>query len=129
DVAVADELARLAPGRGEPEPEDDVVEPPLEALQQRLARGLLATAPRLVDQPPHLLLADPVGDLQFLRLAQLLAVDARLAPAGGAMLTGRLRAAALQRGLAAQLAFALEVEGDPLAPLQLLDRSDVTSHS
>jgi hypothetical protein len=44
DVAVDDELARLAPGRGEAEPEDDVVEAALEQLQQRLAGGRITVA-------------------------------------------------------------------------------------
>ena len=128
DVAVDDELARLAAGRGEAEPEDDVVEPALEHPQQCLPRGRLVVAPRPVDQAAHLLLADPVGDFQFLGLAQLQAVDAGRAAAAGAVLSGRCRAPALERGLATQLPLALEVERDSLPPLQLLHRSCVSAH-
>lgn len=104
------------------------IEPALQCLQQRLSRGRLVVATRLVDEPAHLLLANPVGDFQFLRLAQLQAVDAGGAAAADAVLPGRGGTAALERGLAAQLPLALEVERDSLPPLQLLHRSYVSAH-
>ena len=124
DVAVDDELARLAPGRGEAEAEDDVVEPALEHLQQRLAGGRLVVAPRLVDQ--RAASASRGSRRRFSVSGTRAAAGRRRWGRGGGAAPcwpGGAAPAALQRGLAAQLPLALEVERDALAPLQLLHRS------
>src|SRR5690606_12981540 len=92
DVAVYHELAGLAPGRGQPEAEDDVVEARLEGLKERLPGGAVAAPAGPGDEAAHLALAHAVGDFQLLGLAQLAPVDALGAAAAGAVLA-RVRGA------------------------------------
>ena len=109
DVAVDDELAGLAAGRGEPEAKDDVV--------NRRSSICSSASPAVVSrlhQAGRICSRGWAGDFQLLGLAQLQAVDAGGAAAAGAVLPGRGGAAALKHGLAAQLPLALEVERDSL---------------
>src|SRR5262245_8314291 len=70
EVPVSHQLPGLGPGGGEPEPVDDVVQPPLEQLQERLARHA-ADAVGLLEVPSELILEDPVDAPELLLLAQL----------------------------------------------------------
>jgi len=90
-VAVADQLARLGVIRREAHAVDDVVQAPLEQLDQRVTRDALG-AQRLVVVAAELALRDAVDALDLLLLAQLLAVVRALAAAVLAVLTRRIRA-------------------------------------
>src|SRR5205085_9363393 len=102
-VAVEDELARLAPGGGEAEAHEHVVEAALEHPQQVLARDAgLARCLLVVD--PELLLEHAVVAPRLLLFAKLYPVLALLlAPA--AVLTRRV-GAALDAALVGQAALA-----------------------
>ncbi len=126
EVAVAHELPRLRPRRGEAEAVGDVVEPPLEQLQQRLA-GDAARPLRLLEVAPELVLEHAVDALDLLLLAQLHAVAGQLRLARLAVLPGR-EVALLDRALLRVAALALEEQLHPLAAAQAADRSDVSSH-
>ena len=77
DVAVAHELARLGLRAGETEAEHDLVEAPLELLQQQLARDALLLRGALEGQR-ELALEHAVEALDLLLLAQLQAVALQL---------------------------------------------------
>ena len=113
DVAVVDELPGLGARAGEPEPVDDVVQPPLEQRQQLLAGHALG-AVGLVDVAAELAFADAVVALRGLLGPQLRLIDRRLAPAGLPVLPGRSVTAALQRRLAVEGALALQEQLDAL---------------
>src|SRR5829696_9450088 len=124
-VAVADELARLAPGAGEAEADEDVVEAPLEQGQQVLARDAGLTAGLLV-VVAELLLQDAVVATGLLLLAQLHPVLALLL-AAAAVVARRVRAA-LDAALVRQAALALEEELLPLAAALFALGRRVSSH-
>src|SRR5690606_28739333 len=73
EVAVAHELPRLCARRREARAIDDVVEPALEQLQQRLTRDAARPLGRL-EVAPELVLEHAVDALDLLLLAQLDAV-------------------------------------------------------
>jgi hypothetical protein len=106
-VAVADELAGLAPGGGETEPHQHVVEPALEQAQQVLAgdallpRGLVVVAAELLLQ--HLVVA-----ARLLLLAQLHPVLGLAHPP--APVLARRVGAPLDPALVSEAAGALEEE-------------------
>src|SRR5262249_28400534 len=79
-VPVRDELPGHRTGRGEPEPEDDVVQTSLEKRQQGLARDA-ALPLGLPEVTAELGLEDPVDPLHLLLLPKLDAVSLQLAAA------------------------------------------------
>ena len=112
-----DELARLGAARRQVEPEDDVVEPALEQLQERLA-GLTRHARGFAEVVLELVFDDAVVAAHLLLLAQLAAVFGDLLTAGLALrLLTRRGAAALDRALAREAAVAFEEELDLFAGL------------
>src|SRR5262249_23550875 len=113
EVAVTHQLARLRPRRREAEAVDDVVEPPLEELQQRDA-GDAARAFGGLEVPAELILEDAVDALHLLLLAQLKAVAGELRFPRLAVLPGR-EIALLDRALLGVAALALEEELHRLA--------------
>src|SRR5262245_13744957 len=127
EVAVAYELARLRPRRREAQAIGDVVQPPLEQLQQRLA-GDAAGPLRLLEVAAELVLEDAIDALDLLLLAKLHTVSGQLGLAGLAVLTGG-EVALLDRALLRVAALALEEQFHPLAAAEAADRSDITSHS
>src|SRR5688572_28800650 len=116
EVAVAHELARRAARRREAEPEHDVVEPPLQHLQQELARDALGLA-RLGERVPELALEQAIDAARLLLLAQLLAVVRLLRAPALAVLAGGV-AAALERALVGEAARALQEQLHPLTPAE-----------
>ena len=124
-MAVADELARLAPRRREAESHEHVVEAALEQRQQvlagdpRLARGLVVVQ-------AELLLEHAVVAAGLLLLAQLDAV-LRLALAAAAVVARRV-AAALDAALVGQAALALEEQLLALAAALLALGSGIACH-
>ena len=126
EVAVAHELTRLRPRRRQAEAVDDVVEPALEQLQQRLARDAARPVGHL-EVAPELVLENAVDALDLLLLAQLQAVAHELRLAQLAVLPGR-KVALLDRALLRVAALSLEEELHAFAPAQPADRSDVTCH-
>jgi hypothetical protein len=69
-VAVTHQLARLAAGNTEAQPEDHVVQPPLELLQQFRTRDTLEQD-RLLEVIPELAFLGEVDAFGFLFFAQL----------------------------------------------------------
>ena len=69
-VTVANKLPGALTGRGEPEPEDDVVQPCLQHLEEHLTRHALATR-CLPVVSTELVFQDPVLPLRLLLLPQL----------------------------------------------------------
>src|SRR3989442_2567552 len=126
EVAVAHELTALRARGREPAPVDDVVEPPLEQLQQRLA-GDAARPLRLLEVETELVLEDAVNALDLLLLAQLDAVAGQLRFARLAVLPGR-EVALLDRALLRVAALTLEEQLHPLAAAQPAYRSDISRH-
>src|SRR5919197_2328356 len=124
-MAVADELARLAARGGEAEPDQHVVEEPLEQREQVLAGDALL-ARGLVVVAGELLLQHAVVALGLLLLAQLHAVLG-LALAAAAVVAGRV-GASLDAALVGQAALALEEELLPLAAALLALGAGVSSH-
>ena len=124
---MAHELPRLRPRRRQPEPVDDVVEPPLEQLQQRLAGDAARPLGRL-EVAAELILEHAVDALDLLLLAQLQAVAGELRLARLAVLSGR-EVALLDRALLRVAALSLQEELHRLAAAQAADRTNVTSHS
>ena len=127
EVAVAHELPRLRARGREAEPVDDVVEPPLEQLQQRLA-GDAARAIRHLEVAAELVLEHAVDALDLLLLAQLQAVADELRLAELAVLPRR-EVALLDRALLRVAALPLQEELHAFAPAEPADRTNVTSHS
>src|SRR5688572_10023364 len=126
-MAVAHQLPRLRPRRREAEAVDDVVEPPLEQLQQRLA-GDPARAIRHLEVPAELVLQHAVDALDLLLLAQLQTVADQLGLAQLAVLPGR-EVALLDRTLLRVAALPLQEELHPFAPAKPANRTYVTGHS
>src|SRR5829696_3316632 len=124
-MPVQDHLARLAPGAGESEADQDVVEARLEQSQQVLAghAGLPAGLGVVVAE---LLLEHTVVAARLLLLAQLHAV-LRLPRAATAVVTGRIRAT-LDAALVGQAALALQEELHALAAALLALRSRIARH-
>src|SRR6185312_3609872 len=106
EVAVADELTRLRARRRQSESVDDVVEPPLEELQQGHA-GNAARALGGLEVAAELILEHPVDALHLLLLAQLQAVAGELRLPRLAVLPGR-EIALLDRALLRIAALPLE---------------------
>src|SRR5262245_1439746 len=119
------QLARLGTRGGEPEPVDDVVEPPLEELEQRLAGDPAAPIGHL-EVAPELSLEHSVDATQLLLLAQLGRVLGELR-ARLPVLAGRI-VAPLDRALVGVAPLALEKELQPLASAVPADRSGVACH-
>src|SRR5207253_1081671 len=125
EMAVTHELARLRARGGEAEAVDDVVEPRLEHLQQRLA-GDPALLVRLLVVRAELVLEQPVVAARLLLLAQLQQVLALLDPAA-AVLARRI-GATLDRALLGEAALALQEELHALAAALLALRGAVACH-
>ena len=123
---MADQLPRLRPRRRQAQAVDDVVQPPLEQLQQRFA-GDAARALGLLEVAAELVLEHAVDALHFLLLAQLQAVAGELRLARLAVLAGR-EVALLDRALLGIAALALEEQLHPLAAAETADGSDVARH-
>src|SRR5262249_46247838 len=102
------------------------VEAALEELDEVLTRHALH-ARRLVVVAAELPLGDAVDALHLLLLAELLAVVRGLAPAGLAVLAGRI-GAPLVSTLVGVAAVALQEELHVLAAAEAADGSDVTCH-
>src|SRR6476661_5952662 len=126
-MAVANELPRLRPRRGQPEPVDDVVEAAFEQLQQRLA-GDPARPVRHLEIAAELVLQHAVDSLDLLLLAQLQTVAHELRLPQLAVLSRR-QVALLNRALLRIAALPLQEELHAFAPAQPADRTDVTCHS
>src|SRR5688500_14765689 len=126
DVAVAHQLARLGPRRGEAEAVDHVVEPALEQNEQVDAGDPLAPL-RLVEVLAELLLEDPVDALDLLLLAQLGAVVEAAAAAPLPVLAGWVTAP-LDGALLLEAALPLEEELHALAAAEPADRTGVACH-
>src|SRR5439155_9855086 len=126
EMAVAHELPRLRPRGRESETIDDVVEPPLEQLQQRLAGDSARPLGRL-EVASELILQHAVDALDLLFLAQLQAVARELRFPRLALLTGR-EIALLDRAFFRVAPLALEEQLHRFAAAQPADRSDITSH-
>src|SRR5262249_4079135 len=124
EVPVPHELPRLRARRGEPEPIHDVVEAPLEELEQRHA-GDAAGALRRLEIASELILEDAVDPLDLLLLAQLQAVAGQLRLARLAVLPGR-EVALLDRALLRVAPLALEKQLHRLAAAKTANRSDVS---
>src|SRR6185503_12991411 len=116
EVAVPHELARGAARGSEAETEHDVVETPLEHLEQHLAGDALRLA-RLGERVAELALQQPVDAASLLLLAQLQAVVRLLGAPALAVLAGRI-AAALERALVGEAARALQEQLHPLTPAE-----------
>src|SRR5262245_39821257 len=114
-MAVAHELARLAPRHGEAKAENHVVQSALEQLEQHRAGHALPLR-GLFKIVAELRLEQVVDSLDPLFLTQLFAVADRFAPRVRAVLPGRIGPPLFDRarGLVALLAF--EVELHPLTP-------------
>src|SRR5262249_17395390 len=126
EVAGAHELPRLGVVGREAQTVDDVVEAPLEQLDEVLAGDALHPR-RLVVVAAELALGDPVDALDFLLLAQLLAVVRRLLAARLAVLPRRI-GPPLVPALVGVAAVALEEQLHVLAPAEPADWSGVTCH-
>jgi hypothetical protein len=125
EVAVAHELARLRPRRGEAEAVDDVVEPRLEHAEQGLARDArFLCGLRVV--VAELLLEQAVVPARLLLLAQLQEVLGLL-DAAAAVLARRV-AAALDGALLREAALALEEELHALAAARAALRTEGAGH-
>src|SRR5262249_22631283 len=109
------------------EPIDDVVEPPFEQLEERLA-GDAPLAVGDLEIPAELVFEHTVDALDLLLLAQLEAVAHQLRLAPLALLTRR-QVALLDRAFRGVAALPFQEELHPLAPAQPADRTDVTCHS
>src|SRR5436190_12357285 len=127
EVPMAYELARLGARGRQPESVDDVVEPPLQQLQQRLA-GDPARPVGHLEVAPELVLQHAVDALDLLLLAQLQTVPDQLRLAQLAVLPRR-QVALLDCALLRVAALALQKELHAFAPAQPADRTDVTCHS
>src|SRR6185436_16333827 len=126
EVAVAHELARLRPRRREAEPVDDVVEPPLELLQEQFAGDALPPI-GFLEVAAELVLQHAVGALDLLLLSQLNAVTHHLRLAGATVLSGR-DVVLLNRALVRVAALALQEQLHAFAPAQAANGTDVSSH-
>src|SRR5262249_9827351 len=115
-VAMADQLARLAPRCGEAEPDEDVVQPRLEQAQKVLTGHALLPGGLFV-VGPELLLEHLVVAASLLLLSQLDPVLGLPHPAPP-VLAGRV-GAALDAALVGEAALALEEELLALAPALL----------
>src|SRR5690349_4849232 len=124
-MPVPDQLPCLRARRREAEPVDDVVEPPLEKLEERLA-GHAARPVRHLEVATELPLEDAVDAPELLLLAQLDRVLRELRPRLP-VLAGRV-VAALDRALVRVAALPLEEELQPLAPAVPADGSGVSRH-
>src|SRR5262249_41891316 len=126
EMAVAHELARLGARCRESQAVHDVVQPPLEHLQQQLARDPLLPVGRF-EIAAELVLEDAVRALDLLLLAQLDAVPDHLGFARAAVLAGR-HVALLNCALLGVAPLALEKELHALAPAEPADWTVVPRH-
>src|SRR4051794_4979654 len=125
-VAVADELAGLAPRGGEAEADEHVVDAALEQREEVLARDALLAGGAIV-VAGELLLEHAVVALGLLLLAQLDAVLGLLL-AATTVIAGR-GGAAFDAALVGQAALALEEELLPFAAALLALGTGVSSHA
>jgi hypothetical protein len=70
EVTVQDQLPRLVPGIGKPEPEDDIVQPPLEKMEKILTGNSLLLV-RLLEGISELILQKAVDPSNLLFLPKL----------------------------------------------------------
>src|SRR5262245_3059718 len=122
-MTVAHELSRLGPRRREAKAVDDVVEAPLEKLQERHA-GDPARALGLLEVGAELILEHAVNALDLLLLAQLQAVARQLRLTRLAVLPRR-EVALLDRALLRVAALALQKELHRLTTAQPAHWSDI----
>ena len=111
---MADELPCLRARGREPEPEDHVVEPALEHLDDAVA-GAVARRLRLAHVAAELPLAHAVDPLEHLLGAELERERRGPTPAASAVLAGRDRPAPVQAGLAGKTSQALQFKFDAFA--------------
>src|SRR6185312_9999119 len=121
EVSVANQLASLRVIGGEPQTIDDVVETPLEELQQVLT-GHALHADRLVVVPAELALGETVEALDLLLLTQLRTVVRQLAPPRLTVLAGRV-GAPLVAALVGVAAVPLEEQLHVFAPAKPANRA------
>src|SRR5207247_2040450 len=126
EVPVAHELPGLRTRRRQAEPVDDVVEPPLEKLQQRHARDAARPLGRL-EVAAELILEHAVDALHLLLLAELQAVAGELRLPRLAVLARR-EVALLDGALLRVAAFPFQEQLHALAAAQPADGSNVTRH-
>src|SRR3954452_24179100 len=126
EVTVANQLARFRVIGGEAEPVDDVVEAPLEELQQVLTGDALH-ADRLVVVAAELPLGEAVDALHLLLLAQLRTVVRQLAAARLALLAGGVSPALVPAPVRVG-AVPREEQLHVFAPAEPANRSRVISH-
>src|SRR5687767_7184957 len=124
EVAMANQLARLRPRRGEAHAIDRVVETALEQLQQRFTGDAAGTL-RLLEVAAELILQHAVDALDLLLLAQLHAVADHLRLAQASMLAGR-HVALLDRALLGVATLALEEQLHALATAEAANGSVIT---
>src|SRR5205807_8007312 len=125
EVTVADELSRLRARGRQPEAVDDVVEPSLQQLQQRLAGDAPRPLGRL-EVAPELILQHAVDALDLLLLAQLQAVAGQLRFPRLAVLAGR-EVAFLNRALLRVAPLPFQEQLHRLTAAEPADRSDISS--
>src|SRR5207248_2794462 len=128
DVPVPHELTCLLARGRKTHAVDQIIQPALERVQQRLARDARLLQHALEDVA-ELALREPIDPLHLLFLAQLLGVLRRFTTAAGrlAMLTGRVRTP-LDRALLRQAARALEKQLGAFAAAQPANRTRVACH-
>src|SRR5262249_33269268 len=126
EMAVAHQLPRLRMVGREPEPVDDVVEAPLQELEQVLARDTLHPD-RLVVVTAELALGEAVDPLPLLLFAQLRAVVRQLAPPRLPVLAGRV-GAPLVSALVRVAAVPLEEQLHVFAPAEPAYGPRIISH-
>src|SRR5207244_1332195 len=127
EVAVAHQLPRLRARGREAKAIGDVVQPPLEQLQQRLA-GDAARPLRLLEVAAELVLQHTVNALDLLLLTQLHPVARELLLPRLPVLPRR-EVPFLDGALLRVAALTLQEQLHPLAAAQAADRSNVSSHS
>src|SRR5581483_1233168 len=125
EVPVAHELAGLGARGRKPEPVGDVVEPPLEELQQHVAGDTLAPVGE-VEVAAELPLEQTVDAPELLLLAELDRVLRELRPRL-AVLAGRI-IAPLDGALVRVAPLALQKQLEPLPPAEAADRARVPCH-
>src|SRR3984893_5727864 len=124
DVAMAHKLSRLAPGLRKAEAVDNIVQPPLQLLQEQFA-GDASGARRLFKVIAELALLGKVNALGFLLFAQLQTIAYDLGLAVLAMLS-RGEVTLLDRTFVAEAFGAFEEQLHPLAAAETADCIGIT---